>query len=332
MDANQAQTLFFNHIKSKIPSHLALVEEVADLLNISNDSAYRRIRGEKPIGLDEMQVLCNKYHVSLDKLLQLQTNTVIFSGNKVDITSFGFIDYLADIVDNLVSFNAFTNPRMYYATKDIPIFHFMQFPELREFKFFFWKRTLIGHPELARRQFDGEKESDEALEYAKKIVEQYVRLPSIELWGEETVNVTIRQIEFYRQSDIFADSKILLKVYEQLEELLNHLEQQAENGRKFLYGQADASGGATYEMYVNECLIGDNAIFVQGDNRQISVLNHNGLNFISTQDKSFCDYTFKHMQNVIRKSTAISQVGEKDRSVFFNTLRAKIYNRIKNIR
>jgi len=331
MDANQAQTLFFNHIKSKVPAHLSMVDEVAELLNISNDSAYRRIRGEKPIALDEMQVLCNKYHVSIDKLLQLQTNTVIFSGNKVDTTSFGFIDYLADIVDNLVSFNAFTNPRMYYVTKDIPIFHFMQFPELREFKFFFWKRTLIGHPELSRRQFNGEKDSDEALEYGKKIIELYARLPSVELWGEETVNVTIRQIEFYRQSDIFADSKILLKVYEQLEELLNHLEQQAENGRKFLYGQPDAAG-ASYEMYVNECLIGDNAIFVQSDNRQISVLNHNGLNFISTQDKSFCDYTFKHIQNVIRKSTPVSLVGEKDRAVFFNTLRAKIYSKIKNIR
>lgn len=330
MDANQAQTLFFNHIKSKIPPHLALVEEVADLLNISNDSAYRRIRGEKPIGLNEMQVLCNKYHVSLDKLLQLKTNTVIFSGNKVDADSFVFTDYLADVANNLAAFNALPNPRMYYVTKDIPIFHFMQFPELREFKFFFWKRTLIGHSELAKRQFTGENDSDVTQEYAKKIIGLYVQLPSVELWGEETVNVTIRQIEFYRESNIFADNKILMKVYAQLEDLLNHLEQQAENGRKFLYGQS-GSGGA-YEMYVNECLIGDNAIFVQADGRQISILNHNGLNFISTQDKSFCDYTFRHIQNIMRKSSPISLVGEKDRSVFFNTMRAKIYNRIKNIR
>ncbi|MGZ3753403.1 MAG: helix-turn-helix domain-containing protein [Mucilaginibacter sp.] len=69
MDSSQTQQLFFNHIRSKLPSHLSFVDEVAELLNISNDSAYRRIRGEKPLGLDEVQVLCNKHHVSLDQLL-----------------------------------------------------------------------------------------------------------------------------------------------------------------------------------------------------------------------------------------------------------------------
>ena len=52
MDVNQTQQLFFNHIKSKLPLHISFVDEVAELLNISNNSAYRRIRGERPIGFD----------------------------------------------------------------------------------------------------------------------------------------------------------------------------------------------------------------------------------------------------------------------------------------
>jgi hypothetical protein len=123
----------------------------------------------------------------------------------------------------------------------------------------------------------------------------------------------------------------LLKVYSQLEELLNHLELQAETGKKFLYNQHPTPDSARFDMYINECLIGDNAIFVQSDEKQISILNHNGLNFISTQDKSFCDYTFKNLQNIIRKSSHISLVGEKDRSVFFNKLREKIYKRKRNL-
>src|SRR5262245_53991186 len=101
MDNNNAQQLFFGHIKSKLSQHLSLVDEVAELLNISNDSAYRRIRGEKPLGLDEIQVLCNKYKVSLDQLLQIQTNTVIFSGNKIEPASFNFNNYLQDVFNNL---------------------------------------------------------------------------------------------------------------------------------------------------------------------------------------------------------------------------------------
>src|SRR5882757_9146350 len=124
MEFIQTQQLFFHAIKTKLPAHLSFVDEIAELLNISNDSAYRRIRGEKPMALDEIYLLCNKYHISLDKLLQIQTNTVIFSGNMVNTGSFGFVDYLADIVNNLAFFKALPKPHMYFVTKDIPIFYF----------------------------------------------------------------------------------------------------------------------------------------------------------------------------------------------------------------
>jgi hypothetical protein len=331
MDNNQTQQLFFNHIKSKLPVHFSFVDEMADVLKISNDSAYRRIRGETPLGLDELQVLCNKYHVSLDQLLHLQSNTVIFSGNMVDRHSFGFNNWLQDILKNLKLFKMLHNPHIYYFLKDIPVFHFMQFPELSAFKFFFWKRTIMGHPELARQRFAGEETDVETLELAKKIIEVYTQIPSTEIWNEESVHVTIRQIEFYRQADVFADKEILLKVYSQLEELLNHIEHQAEIGKKFLKDQLPGPGNAPYDIYMNEWLLGDNTVFVRADERQINALNYNGLNFISTEDKSFCDHVYNNLQNIINRSTHISLVGEKERSIFFNTLRGKIRDRLKSI-
>ncbi len=51
---SQLQINLFNHIKSVMPSNLSFVDEIADVLDISNDSAYRRIRGEKQVScLDE---------------------------------------------------------------------------------------------------------------------------------------------------------------------------------------------------------------------------------------------------------------------------------------
>jgi len=54
------------------------------------------------------------------------------------------------------------------------------------------------------------------------------------------------------------------------------------------------------------------------------LLNHSVLNTISTKGDHFTQHTNEHFQNVIRKSTQISGVGEKERSKFFNTLREKI--------
>src|ERR1700760_842031 len=114
MSYSDIQATLFTHIRSKLPGHLSLVDEVADLLNISNDSAYRRIRGEKPLGLDELQILCNKYMVSLDQLLHIKNNTVIFSYDKVDHLSFGFNKFLQFVVQSLEQFKTLQNAKMYF--------------------------------------------------------------------------------------------------------------------------------------------------------------------------------------------------------------------------
>ena len=139
----------------------------------------------------------------------------------------------------------------------------------------------------------------------------YAKIPSIDIWNDESINATINQVEFYRQSNVFANNDVLFKVYSQLEELVNHLELQAETGKKLSYSKPDMYTNVTYEAYINETLIGDNTIFVQSDNVRVTLINHNGLNFMSTQDQGFCEFTHKHLQNVIRKSTHISVVGEK---------------------
>ena len=90
MDQPGVQQIFFQHIKSNLAAHLSLVDEVADLLNISNDSAYRRIRGEKPLTFEEMSKLCVHYKISLDQLFHLNNDSYLFSGPLTSKDNFGF--------------------------------------------------------------------------------------------------------------------------------------------------------------------------------------------------------------------------------------------------
>ena len=90
MESTELQQLFFQHIKSRIPQHVSLVDEMADLLGISNDSAYRRIRGDKQISLQEAQLICKHYQLSLDQLLGLESNSFTFYGNLVNRETFDF--------------------------------------------------------------------------------------------------------------------------------------------------------------------------------------------------------------------------------------------------
>src|SRR5215510_4475617 len=109
METANIQVLFFQQIKSLLPSHISLVDAVADLLELSNDSAYRRIRGEKPLGLEEMQRLAKHYKISVDQLFEQSANTGIYSGALVDPENFDLTQYLLKLVSNLQAIAAFKN-------------------------------------------------------------------------------------------------------------------------------------------------------------------------------------------------------------------------------
>ena len=61
METESAQQLFFKHIKSLLPQHISLVDTIADVLEVSNDSAYRRIRNETEITLEEIKKLFERF-------------------------------------------------------------------------------------------------------------------------------------------------------------------------------------------------------------------------------------------------------------------------------
>ncbi len=61
LDAIQIQIQFLDRVNDLVPRDTSLVQELADLLNISTDSAYRRMRGETQLSFDETILLCDHY-------------------------------------------------------------------------------------------------------------------------------------------------------------------------------------------------------------------------------------------------------------------------------
>lgn len=327
MDATNIQVAFFQHVRSILPDHLSLVDEIAELLKISNDSAYRRIRGEKAISFEELQVLCGHYRVSLDHFLHLQSNSVVFSGRLTDISTFTFNEYLKGVLEQLTWFNTFEQREMIYLTKDIPFFHHCLFPELASFKFFFWRKTVLHDPELSRKRFSCAEVDEETASLTRKIADAYMILPSQEIWNPECINSTLRQIDYYRSTNGFNDSEDLRRIIDCLEQVINHLEIEAEEGYKFFPGDVKKVKRSTFKLFVNEFILGDNSIYVTMNGTEVAFLNHSVMNYLSTRDPVFTKYTGRHMNNLIRKSTLISEVGEKERARFFNLTREKINSR-----
>ena len=325
MDATtDLQQQLFSFLKSSQP-HISLADELCDLLDISHDSAYRRIRGEKPLTLNELKRICERYHISLDQVLQLQNDAVVFHASDINRPVFLFIDYLKGMLQQFKYLNSFKERQMLYLCKDLPIWQFYLFPELAIFKTFFWIKTLLNQPEYNRQQFSLSGNSlDECLEIGRQINREYNQLPCIELWNKESINSTLSQIQYCKDADIFKTRTDLEAVVDSFEKTLDHLEQQAEKGLKFIPGGSDVTYRSPLQMYINEVVIGSNTILAEVDETKISFIPYNVFSYMITRDVRFNESTFHAFKNLVSRSTLISGTGEKERNKFFRLLKEKV--------
>lgn len=321
---NSVQQTLFQHIKSKLPAHISLAEDVANILDISNDSAYRRLRGEKPITIDEVEKLCSHYHISFDQLMNINSNSIVFTGNNVIPGQFDFELYLRSMLESFKMIQAAGQKKMYYEAKDMPIFYLFQFNELASFKFFFWMKTVLSYPQYAKVQYEDNELGDVLLKWGKGIIQAYDAIPSVEIWTEESINATLHQLEYYTYTGVFKKKENIELLYAQFEQVIDHVKEQAEAGEKYLIGDKPMGIAGNYQLYFNEVFLGHNSIMVETDGMLTTFLNHGTLNYITTRDKNFCDYTKAAIDNTIKKSLLISSVSEKERNRFFNILKDKI--------
>lgn len=325
MESNELQQQLFGYLKTNLPPQLSLADELCDLLDISHDSAYRRIRGEKPITLIELKRICEHYHLSLDQLLQLQNESVLFTAPGLNSPPGEFVDYMKGMLQQFKYFNSFKIKGSQFLCKDVPLWYFYLFPEIAAFKTFFWSKTINNQPELSNKSFSmKEYPYEDCFAIGQKVLEQHNQIHSIELWNLESIHSTINQIAFYKDAGNFKSPADFDAVINSFHQMLDHLQQQAEKGVKFLPGATDVSYKTPIQFYVNELILGNNTMLLDLDNKKLSMITYSVFHYLFTTDPRFSAKAGETFNTLISRSALISKTGEKDRKRFFNTLHDKV--------
>lgn len=332
MNIAEIQQQLFQFIKTKLPLETSVADEVAKLLEISSDSAYRRMRGEKLITFEELYTIATHYKLSLDQLMKIETGSFLFQGRLVNSKTFTFDEYLIGMLHIMTYFNSFKKNELYYSCKDMPIFHHFHLRKIAAFKRFFWLKTYIQAPGFAQKKFSFSDYPEAVFEMEQKVLNLYNQMPSIEFWNIESMSIIFRQIEFYRDGNIFESDKDTMRLYEAIETLWDHLEQQAAMGFKFKYDDPDRTPMGKFQMYFNEVMLGDNSQLIILDGLKMSSLTHSNFNYMMTSDVAFTENMYQHFQNQMKRSTLISEVSEKERSRFFRIIRERIEKRKETLK
>ena len=183
MPSDQAQEFLFQRIKEMLPPSVSLTDVVSEILHVSSDSAYRRIRNETPLVLQEAKQLCEHFGLSLDQVLSLKSNSILFENIRINNQQYSYKKYLSDIIGLLKQIGSFKHKEVIYLTKDVPLFHNFYFKPLIAFRFHFWMKTILQHPGYATKTIDLNGVSPEIETLSMELIKAYTQVPSIEIWN-----------------------------------------------------------------------------------------------------------------------------------------------------
>jgi len=325
--SRQIQEILFQTIKIKFPANFSFVHDLSELLNISYDSAYRRIRGEKELSLDELKSICLHYEISIDSLFNYKSNHVIFSSLALGEEGFTFENWLQSLLEGIKRIYNSQQKEIIYAAKDLPVFYYFEFPEIAAFKIYFWHKTLIPASEYQDRLISLEP-PENLYQIGHQLLSYYIKIPTIEIWSEATIASILRQIEYCFVSGFFARNEDVFKLCDVLDSWLNHVQHQAECGFQFRLGSPCEGIENSYKLFNNEVLVSDNTILITTDGQKTSYYTYNVINQLITTNQIFCNQVDKTLRNLMQKSTMISGTSAKERYRFFN----KLHDGVKALR
>jgi len=320
--AKKIQENFLNRVKSALPNNLSLVDELADLLEVSNDSAYRRLRCETPLNIDEIAKICLHFKVPFETDAQADSETVMFNFFKLYGKNENFQKWLETLLSNVKRVSIVKESNIFYAADDVPVWHHFINEEFACFKIFYWLKCILNHDDFVGKIFDPELIDKDLIKMAQELLLEYNKTNSTEIWTEDTLNSTLKQIEFFWESGFFKDKDQALRMCDHIEKVISVLKLKAEKSSKLIEKGEQVS--ENFKFYRSEVMIGSNSILVTLGANKIAFVSNNTFNFMTTSNIEYVNENEEWLKNLSRKSILISGVSEKQRNQFFKLLRDKI--------
>ncbi|MCC8197741.1 MAG: hypothetical protein LIP06_03990 [Tannerellaceae bacterium] len=313
------QKTLFNIAKEKISPQFRLADVICSLLDIGSDSAYRRIRGEKELTLSELTKICSHFDISMDAILNYKNDAVIFRHVSLDMSDmnnyFTYIEQFSKTIDTLATFR---HGEIYYTAEDIPIFHFLPFPELSFFKVYVWYNSVCNMV-ITYEEFVKKIQNKENIYKHYQIMNQnYHKIASTEIWTVNTIDPILRLLEFYSDIESFESKNTPILLCNQLLQLIENLMSWTEKEKK--------NNKASFKLLLSPISPENSFMLVKNEEFSSTTIKLFTINSIITSQPTFCEQTEKWIKNTISKSSLLSGSAARERFKFFQSMKNKVNN------
>jgi len=315
------QKEFIQYLKEKASVNSSFVDEVATILNIGYDAAYRRINLKTNLSLEESIKLAKYYNISLNKLYEVGSQDTILAERSPRIINEEHLEsYFIKSKKNLIPLTKLKSASLIYSAKDIPLFYTLKDSYLTRYKIYVWLK--IANQEMTQNKisFDDFIETipPSLLEKAFELSSTYNYISIVEFWNDNTINGTIQQIIYFYESQLLSKN-IALKICDDLEEIVHHVEKQT-----IQQSIIDSKNNASYKLYKSDLLTMSNILMVKTSFKKIFFVPYTVLEYLKIEHQETCDIMEDFFKKQMTNSKLLVHSGEKDRTLFFNRMHQKI--------
>jgi hypothetical protein len=322
---NEVEDKLFNYLKVKIPKNLSFTDEIADILDISYDAAYRRIKGKTTLTLKEGLLLSNHFKFNLndlfidkevdnDRVLVEKTHPIL-SNNALEV----FFEKATVEAKNVISSK---NGQIINCAKDFPFYHSDR-GALKNFRLYVFINTLSKDPEEKKVPFSKFNPSETILENYNAFLNQYKKVALIEVWNDSTIDNILNQIQYFFEIGLTTKKETIL-IADGLKESLKSLQAQAKNKKR-------NQGSNSFTLYHNNVISLLNTILMKSDVESTVFVPYTNLTYFKVIDKNTTNQIEAYLNGQLDFSNNLSGTVSMERRRFFNAMNQKIDNRILKI-
>ncbi|MCK5401320.1 MAG: hypothetical protein KAJ28_06765 [Flavobacteriaceae bacterium] len=315
------QEQFIKFLKAKTQDNTSFVEEIASVLDIGYDAAYRRVNNKTNLSLEESVILARHYKISLNKLFEVSNQNTIVAELSPRITNIVDLEnYFIQSLINLAPLAKIKGATIIYSAKDIPLFHSLKDTFLTRFKMFVWMKDANVDISLSKVSFDDFNKSipKTLLDSAFKLGEIYNYINIIEIWTDNTLSGSLQQVLYYFESGLLSKEDAL-HICDDIEKVIHHIEKQTI--KQSLIGSKNKS---TYHLYKCDLHPLNNTIMVKTAHQKVFFSPYSVINYFKIEHQQTCDHIYELLEKQMKNSKLLVNTGEKDRILFFNKILKKI--------
>lgn len=307
---------FLEDLKSRF-SAKEIKQEIANILGISLDAAYRRLNKQVLFTPREIGILCKRLDVSLDRMIHTDNDLVLWMPFILEfpLQTRSIDDYLAMIDYSLNDiWNGIGNtgkvPKIAGVYSTLPLQFFIDSPVLTKFMFFKWGYNLINSDEF--EQYSNWQPPEKLSDILDRIKQLYLFDNAYYLWDTTLIWSLLNDLDNLYFIRVMTKEEVNEVAYA-LKDILIKVE-------KILNGthapSMDISSGT--DFYVCDTYLGFTSIYLYSDEKHL-ITFYTSFSFSIFQDKPNSFLQMKNWLDSFRNiSTQLSGSGRIVRRLFFD--------------